>query len=102
MELEFIACTAFSHPPAPPFLLLFLLLCSCCPLNKSAIPGNCSGDEERRNRFFFAVFPCIMSDTGFACAEALPGVAAPQGACPLAISGFLQLLLNNEIINMAH
>lgn len=101
MGLEFIACAAFSRLFAPPFLLLFILLCS---LKKSAIPCNCSGDGEGKNSFFCAVFPYMVSDTGFGCAEALPGVAAPGGVCPRShnsLSGSLQLVLNNEIIDTA-
>lgn len=88
----------------PPFLLLFLLLCSCHPLKKSAIPCNFSGDEEGKNIFFSVVFSHTVSDTSFGCAEALPGVAVPQGVCPRSrnsVSGSLQLLVNDEIIDTA-
>lgn len=91
-------------PLATSLLLLFLLLCSCHPLRRSAIPCNFSGDREGKNSFFSAVLPYIISDAGFGCTETFPGTAGPQGVCPHShnsVSGSLQLLLNNKIISTA-
>lgn len=52
VELEFIACTACTHPSAPPFLLF-----TCHPLRKSAIPSKFCGDTEGKNSYFSSVFP---------------------------------------------
>jgi len=60
--------------------------------------------EGGKNSCFAAVFPHIVSDTSFGCAEALPGAATRQGVCPCSqnlVSGSLQRLLNNEFIDTA-
>lgn len=55
VELEFITCTASSHPSALPFLLFILFLPSfgevCCP------PLNVGETERGKNSYFSSVFP---------------------------------------------